>query len=64
MFKMFIILERCEIDCGEHGECSGKVCVCSEGWSGKPIGKKIWFVLANKRGDIISLAKGKEKPLG
>ena len=54
---MSIILERCEIDCGEHGECSGKVCVCSEGWSGKPIEKKILFELANKKRETIGVSQ-------
>ncbi len=40
-----LFLERCEIECGDHGECSGKACVCSEGWSGsyRQIGWETWW---------------------
>jgi len=30
----YIRLERCSLDCGEHGECEGGSCSCAPGWSG------------------------------
>lgn len=42
--------ELCKEDCGQHGQCIGKACICENGWGGERCNTKLCDSRCNEHG--------------
>lgn len=53
LFMVFceqIIVELCDLDCGQHGRCVGESCQCDIGWGGEYCNTKLCDPRCNEHG--------------